>query len=401
MLGDFFKKLFTGSGKLPKEPAKKVPSKIRYKKAGEKVKIKKHLSLRKKTQAKRKKRFARREGRESKPLASITKYANNPVIAPDEAILWRSWQTFNPAAVYLEGKIHLLYRAIGDDGVSRFGYANSFDGFSLDEHPRTPAYREQVETVSTVRTLTSGGSFAGCEDPRMVYVKEDDRIYITYTSCVNGLRVALSSITREDLLAKRWIWKPSQHISAPHEVHKNWVLFPEKINGKYAIIHALSPLSIAYVDSLDFNGTHVLSHYSPGKSTDDRWDSYIRGAGPPPIKTDYGWLLFYHAMSHRNMSEYKVGAMLLDLDDPTHILCRSYAPVLAPEELYETHGYKGGVVYVLGAVVKDGTLLLYYGSADSYVCVAYADFNEFLSELRAGEVIKPLQRRAVKRPSRK
>ena len=344
----------------------------------------------------RKRRPARKKPHQEKSFTSVVKHIDNPIISPDQSVPWRSWQTFNPAALYLNNKVHLLYRAIGNDGVSRFGYANSIDGFHIDEHPTEPAYREKIETASVVQTPTSGGSFAGCEDPRMVHILEEKTIYITYTSCVNGLRVALSSINEDDFLGKRWNWKKPQHISAPHEVHKNWVLFPEKINGSYAFLHALNPISIAYVDSLDFNGAYIPSHYSPGKPTDSRWDSYIRGAGPPPIKTEYGWLLFYHAMNHRMMAEYKVGAMLLDIHDPTKILYRSHAPILAPEELYEKHGYKGGVVYILGAAVKDNTLLLYYGGADSYVCVAHAKFDTFLSELMAGAAAsfrhKPLKR---------
>ena len=347
------------------------------------------------------KRSVKKSLSQKEPFVTVTKHGGNPIISPDPSVAWRAWQAFNPAALYLDQKVHLLYRAIGNDGVSRFGYANSSDGFHVDMHASSPAYRESVETATTIpHTLRSGGSFAGCEDPRMVYIEEDATIYITYTSCVNGLRVALSSIRKDDFLAHRWHWRQPQHISAPHEVHKNWVLFPEKFHGKYAILHALNPISIAYVDTLIFNGTYIQSHYHPGTPTDDRWDSYIRGAGPPPIKTAHGWLLFYHAMHHSDMSEYRVGAMLLDLDDPTTVLHRAHAPVLTPEEEYETHGYKGGVVYLLGAVVKDGTLLLYYGGADSYVCVAHADLAAFLSELRTGAT-PLLQRKRLKRAVKK
>ena len=321
---------------------------------------------------------------EEKTFESVEKFNKNPIIKPDARINWKSWQTFNPTALYLNNSVHLLYRAIGNDGVSRFGYARSENGFTIDECPPKPAYRETDETVRyTAHVPYSGGSFAGCEDPRLVYMKDEETIYLMYTSCIDGLRVGLSSIAKDDFLAQRWKWKTPQLISPPGEVHKNWVLFPEKIRGKYAICHALNPISIAYVETLDFNGTYISSHYNPGEPS-ERWDSYMRGAGPAPLKTDEGWILFYHAMNHRARSEYKVGAFLLDQENPIIIRYRSHMPIITPRETCETHGYKGGVVYTLGSVIKEGTLFLYYGGADSYVCVAHAPLNEFLKELKTG-----------------
>jgi predicted GH43/DUF377 family glycosyl hydrolase len=127
----------------------------------------------------------------------------------------------------------------------------------------------------------------------------------------------------------------------------------------------------------------LKSTYAP-TCRENGWDTCIRGAGPPPIKTKYGWLLFYHAIDKRDPGKYKVGAMLLDLNDPTKILVRSPEPVLEPSEVYEYNGFKGGVVYASGAVLKDGKLLVYYGAADSYIGVAYADFDRFLEELIEG-----------------
>jgi predicted GH43/DUF377 family glycosyl hydrolase len=127
----------------------------------------------------------------------------------------------------------------------------------------------------------------------------------------------------------------------------------------------------------------LKSTYAP-TCRENGWDTCIRGAGPPPIKTKYGWLLFYHAMDKHDSGKYKVGAMLLDLNYPTKILVRSPEPVLEPSEVYEYNGFKGGVVYASGAVLKDGKLLVYYGAADSYIGVAYADFDRFLEELIEG-----------------
>ena len=85
---------------------------------------------------------------------------------------------------------------------------------------------------------------------------------------------------------------------------------------------------------------------------------------------------------NNDWSKYKVGAMLLDLDDPTKILYRAQQPVLEPEKLYENKGYKPGVVYVSGAVIKDENLFVYYGCSDSYVGVAHANLNTFLESMK-------------------
>lgn len=332
-----------------------------------------------------------------KPSFSVKKITHNPIIGPKKENFWESWRTFNPGAILIEGKVHFLYRAIGNDGISRFGYANSKDGFELDERHPTPVYQDSGVCGKYIcYSLASGGSWGGCEDPRIVRIDEGDKIYIIYTSCSDGLRIGLSSIKVNDFLNKKWNWSSLRLISPPGEVHKNWIIFPEKINGKYAILHSISPkISVAYVDSLDFKeGEYIQSYYHPGIPS-KKWDSYLRGPGSTPIKTKYGWLLFYHAMSYQNMGKYKVGAMLLDLKDPTKILYRSQKPILIPNEYYEMNGFKPGVVYVIGAVVKDDELILYYGSADNYVCVAYANLEEFLKELTK-KIKKPFKKRLLK-----
>jgi predicted GH43/DUF377 family glycosyl hydrolase len=198
--------------------------------------------------------------------------------------------------------------------------------------------------------------------------------------------MALTSISINDFLQKKWKWKSPILISPPEELHKNWVIFPEKINGKYAILHRIIPnIEVAYLDDLDFNQDpfiHSLHLSTPQKNNNSGkcWDKQIRGPGAPPLKTKEGWLLFYHAMDH-DWSKYKVGVMLLDINDPTKILHRAKNPVLVPDELYENNGFKSGIVFVSGAVIKDENLLIYYGCSDSYVSVAYANLNIFLEAL--------------------
>lgn len=312
----------------------------------------------------------------------LTRSEENPIISPKPENAWEAWQTFNPGVILIDNKVHFFYRAIGEDGISRLGYAVSSDGFTIDERLAYPAYEHEVgERTFNIFSYFSGGSFGGAEDPRPVRVDEEDLLYMTYTACDNGLRVALTSIKLEDFLKKEWKWKKSALISPPGEVHKNWLIFPEKINGKYAILHSIKPnIQIEYVGSLEFDNTEYINSFHGGGPQKRCWDKWLRGAGAPPIKTPVGWLLFYHAMDN-DWSKYKVGAMLLDLKDPTKVLYRAKEPVLEPSEDYENNGYKGGVVYVSGAIIKDGNVLVYYGAADSYVGVAYASLDEFLSAL--------------------
>jgi predicted GH43/DUF377 family glycosyl hydrolase len=337
------------------------------------------------------------------PYLVLKKLARNPIISPKAENYWEAWQTFNPGVILLDGKIHFLYRAIGEDGISRFGYAASDDGFTINERLPYPVYEHTVGRKSNVPTFSiysfaSGGSFGGAEDPRLVRVNEESALYMTYTACDEGLRMALTSIEVKDFLQKKWNWKRPVLISPPGEIHKNWVLFPEKINGKYAILHSISPeIAIAYRQSLEFQeGDYIQSYYDGDRREKNCWDNWLRGPGAPPIKTNCGWLLFYHAMDENDPGKYKVGAMLLDLNDPTKVLCRSQEPILEPDRDYENNGFKVGVVYVSGAVVKDEKLLVYYGASDSCVSVAYANLEKFLTELT--QTAKPkLKARTLKK----
>ena len=314
----------------------------------------------------------------------LKRVRENPILAPQTDNAWESWQTFNPGAVLLDDNVHLLYRAIGSDGLSRVGYAVSKNGFLVDERLMEPVYEHTISQRSyNVYSLASGGSWGGCEDPRIVRVDDEDKLYMTYTACDSGgLGVALTSIGVSDFLNRQWNWRRPVIISAPGEVHKNWVIFSEKINGKYAILHSINPtIQIAYLDCLDFDvNNYIVSHHG-GLTRAGYWDRWVRGVGPPPIKTSEGWLLLYHAMNG-DRGKYRVGAMLLDLNDPTKVLYRSRQPVLEPKEYYENNGSKAGVVYASGAVIKDGKLLIYYGAADCYVCVAWAKLDVFLDALK-------------------
>jgi predicted GH43/DUF377 family glycosyl hydrolase len=318
----------------------------------------------------------------------LKRHHANPILKPNQENTWEYDATFNPAAIHLEDKIHLIYRAIGANGMSVLGYASSCDGLTIEERLESPVFvasgfdqNKKREDGLLSPQYVSGGSWIGCEDPRLTHV--GDRIYMTYVSFdgCNPPGVALTYIKVEDFLKKKWNWKKPVLISKTGEIQKNWMLFPEKINGKYAVLHSITPhISIEYIDDLEKDGLVIHSEKKPGKD-ENRWDNIVRGAGAPPLKTDFGWLVLYHAMDRKDPNRYKVGAMILDSNDPTKILYRCSHPILEPAESYENEGAKSGVVYVCGAVIKDETLFVYYGGADSVVCVATANVNEFLSDI--------------------
>ena len=316
-----------------------------------------------------------------KKQIELKRVAHNPIIEPESHKYWESKAAFNPSAIYHDGKVHIIYRAIGDSDISVLGYTRSNDGFSFNKNLKEMAYyhksKQAVEKdLAPIINYSSGGGWGGgCEDPRLTLL--GDTVYMIYTAFDGwgSLRMALS---------RRWNWKEPALISPPGEIHKNWVLFPEKIKGKYAILHSFAPkILIDYFDSLDeLDGKKFInSNNTRPVDLSRTWDSWFRGVGPSPIRTKYGWLIIYQAMDHRNSDRYRIGTMILNVKDPTKILYRSKEPILEPEEWYENEGYKSGVVYSCGAVVKDGELFVYYGGADKVSCVATANLDKFLEEL--------------------
>ncbi|OGI74342.1 hypothetical protein A2W67_02835 [Candidatus Nomurabacteria bacterium RIFCSPLOWO2_02_40_28] len=312
----------------------------------------------------------------------------NPIIEPNAESYWESKATFNPTALEHDGKVHIIYRAIGDTDNSVLGYVKSSDGHSIEKDSKKLAYyHKNIQPVSKMAThinyCSGGGWGGGCEDPRLTLL--GDKVYMIYTAFDGwgSVRMALTSISLDDFVSKHFDWKRPVLISPPHQIHKNWVLFPEKINGKYAVLHSISPkIMIDYFKSLDEldgnNFIYSVHQASPLWQTRDR---LVRGVGPSPLKTPYGWLVLYHKMDKHENHRYKLWAMILDAKDPTKILYNSHQAILEPDEWYENEGYKGGVVYSCGAVVKDGQLFVYYGGADKVSCVATTNLDKFLEEL--------------------
>ncbi|MGC9968482.1 MAG: hypothetical protein ABSC29_02000 [Minisyncoccia bacterium] len=308
----------------------------------------------------------------------LARFEGNPIIAPIAEHKWESRATFNPAAIFLNGKVRILYRAMSDDNTSTIGYASSVDGVHITKRLQEPIYapREDFEQKNVP------GANSGCEDPRLTQI--GDTIYMCYTA-FDGKgppRVAFTSITAKDFDDHKWNWTKAVLISPPGLEDKDAALFPKKIGGKYWFLHRLgSDIWIDSTENLDFDGkTKFLGGKILMQPRASEWDSKRIGGTSPPIETEYGWLLFYHGISRRT-NHYNVRAALLDLKDPTLVLYRTHDPLLEPDMPYEKQGMVSNVVFPCGAVMMKNQLYVYYGGADKFVCVATLDMNVIVQGL--------------------
>ncbi|MBU2473933.1 MAG: hypothetical protein KKG91_04290 [Candidatus Omnitrophica bacterium] len=332
--------------------------------------------------------------RAKKVFASLKRFYNNPIIVPNEANDWEADATFNPAALYDNGKVHILYRAVSKGGLSSFGYASTKDGLNIEKESIELSYvpREEFEGIHTrpsQRTdlYKSGCGWGGCEDPKLTAI--DNKVYLTYVA-YNGYshpRIALSTIEREDFLNKQWNWEKPKLISAPGVVNKSGCILPEKVKGKYVIFHRIFPhILIDYRDDLRFDDGRWLEAKAKITTRPGMWDSRKLSVGATPIKTEAGWLVIYHAVDDRDDTRYKVGAMILDLKDPAKVLYRTTNPILEPDEHYENEG-KPGVVYPCGAVVLGEELFVYYGGGDRVVCCATAQMKQLIKSVKKDKAV--------------
>lgn len=294
----------------------------------------------------------------------VSRFAGNPILAPREGVDFEAHGVFNPAAIGLDNTFHIYYRAMSSDDTSTFGYASSKNGFVIDERSNGPVYvpREDFEKKSH-----PGNS--GCEDPRLVEL--EGAIYMTYTAYDGNVpRVAITNISKKDFLKKDWSkWSIPQIITPADVPNKDACIFPEKTAHGYVFLHRVNDSICAYIlKTLDFEKEKVTSCIEIIYPRKGMWDGRKVGIASPPIKTKAGWVLLYHGVSATGT--YRVGAVLLDLADPTMVLSRTAVPLFEPEEDYELKGVVPKVVFPCGVVQKGTTLFMYYGGADKVVGVA-------------------------------
>jgi predicted GH43/DUF377 family glycosyl hydrolase len=306
----------------------------------------------------------------------FVRYRFNPVLKPVPENWWESKAVFNPAVLYRDGRIHLLYRAIGEyeHYISRIGYAVSDDGYNFERVSSAPVFQPEEEYERW-----------GCEDPRITEI--EDELYMTYVALERPARKGGGP--PKTALAKTKDFHKFKRIGVitpPSADDRDVVLFPEKIQGRYVMLHrphnwigneygTLKPsIWIAY--SQDFKNWEEHKLVMKPK---EKWEEVKIGAGPPPIKTNEGWLLIYHGVDDKKV--YRAGATLLDLKNPSEVISRTNKPILEPHEEYEKHGDVPYVVFPEGVIVIDSRLLVYYGAADKYIGVAEVELDELLGIL--------------------
>lgn len=310
-------------------------------------------------------------------VRELRRFEENPILEPIKEHPWESEYVFNAGAIWLKEKVYLLYRAMGKDGVSHLGLAVSHDGLHLVERLESPVFEPVAEWEKM-----------GCEDPRLTLL--DNRIYMLYTA-YSGItaQIAMASIDVEDFLNYRWERWKRHGLLFPGLSDKDAILFPHKFNGRYAIYHRIHP-SIWVSFSTNVEAPWSLDDHRIliGPRAGRVWDGVKVGAGAQPILTKYGWLLIYHGVDFADV--YRLGVLLVALNDPGKVLYRSPNFILEPKESYEV-GVEGvsqvpNVVFTCGAVGMtsqemlddNDEIIIYYGAADTVIAAAKAKVSELI-----------------------
>ena len=307
----------------------------------------------------------------------LQRVGTTPILTPRTTVPWEKDAVLNAAAIYANGQFHLFYRAVahnpGDRNRSCIGYAWSEDGVHFHRLDEPVLAAGEVAEESK-----------GVEDPRITRI--DDTYHLVYTAW-DGKIAQIARATSRDL--RHW---QRQGIMFGYDImghNKNAALFPEKINGEYALIHRPlgfgafndagedKPLDMWISSSPDLRHWH--GHEILLQSRRDRVPFEYRkiGIGGAPMKTDAGWLLVYHAVDQQRV--YRLALVLLDYADPRRVLRRSDLPILEPEAGWEIEGDVTNVVFTCGTILRDNTLWVYYGGADTVIGLAQGDVSDFLA----------------------
>ncbi len=296
----------------------------------------------------------------------LHRWEGNPALTVED-VPFRANTVFNGTPIVTEDGVYLLLRIEGQSGYSYFALARSPDGlhFTIDEKP--------------VMLPAKEGNFAiyeekGIEDPRITVI--DGVCYVMYTAVSGyGSRIAL---------AKTHDYVNYERIALVSEPgNKDGILFPRKINGRYARLDRPIGLDrgsiwISYSpDLVNWGDSQVVITPRSGY-----WDEFRIGASVTPIETDQGWLEIYHGVKMTSAGPiYRIGVVLLDLEDPSQVIKRGDQPILSPREEYERIGDVGNVCFACGAVISDnGEMKIYYGAADTSICIATCTLNQILKE---------------------
>ena len=296
-----------------------------------------------------------------------TRYEGNPIICTDD-IPFRCNTVFNAGAAKVGDEYVLLLRIELLDGRSCLGVGRSKDGYHFEIADKPVMMSADYEPFKTYEAR-------GVEDPRVTEI--DGEFFISYTAYSKyGPRLGL---------AKTKDFRNIERICLASQVdNKDAVLFPEKIGGRYARLDrpvafggGKADIWISYSEDLCHWGSSQVVMEARG----GYWDHDRIGAAAPPIKTEQGWLEIYHGVKEVTGAPiYRLGAVLLDLEDPSKVVGRSDYPILSPREIYERVGDVFNVVFSCGGIVeRSGEVRIYYGAADTCICLATMCMDDLLS----------------------
>ncbi len=342
------------------------------------------------------------------------RFPQNPIISTKDILPSQPGfvieSVLNPGVFQFEGKTWLLLRVaerpiqkegmvsfpilLADGRLEILEFEKSDPNLRLDD-ARMVGYKNKtyLSTISHLRLVCSddGINFYEPSDfPTKIFGQpplenfgiEDCRVslmdgvfHLTFTQVSeNGVGVGLMR-TRD--------WRNFSRdgmIIPPH--NKDCALFEEKIGGKYFCFHRPSGIELGgnfiwLASSPDL--LHWGNHQCILRTREGFWDSARVGAGAAPIKTEAGWLEIYHGADAKN--RYCLGAILLDLDDPSKVLARSHDPIFSPEADYELTGFFGNVVFTNGHIVRGDEITMYYGASDEVICGATLSVSEILKHI--------------------
>lgn len=331
----------------------------------------------------------------------ITRHEANPIVVPGE-YEWRKVTVFNPAVIMDNDKFYMIERTAGSLTPCKnyLGLLESEDGVHF-----THVVDQPVLTPDEL-----GFPYGSVQDPRIV--KIDDTFYLNYAlrPCAmnyypTGAGIPERSIpeypdgwgnepghwlTRSGIVSSTDLihWK---HVSdtTPLEINdRDNILFPETINGKYVLLRRpeeyigtpygtdKAAMWITYSDDL----IHWDEPKLLAKAENMDWESRKIGGSTPPIRTDKGWLVLYHGVDDQIV--YRVGAMLLDLDNPELVIARTHHFIMEPETYYEKFGFQiPNVIFPTGNIVKDDLLYIYYGVTDTAIALATVPVSDLVNHI--------------------
>ena len=292
--------------------------------------------------------------------ALFVREPRNPIIRPEDVPM-PCKAVCNPGAVEFEGEVLLLLRVIDPNDRSSLVVARSKDGIG--------DWRIEREALLAPQEWFDDW---GCEDARITYLADREEYVIAYAGYSRfGAGVCLAT-TKDFRTATRLGM-------VIHPYNKDAVLFPEKIAGRYRMLHrpTMAPLEDVWIseseDLLHWGAPRCVLHESdrPG------WQGGKVGAGPPPFRVDDGWALIYHGVERSESHwTYRAGMALRDGDVPERLMSRWPEWVFAPEESYEHTEDGQGIVFPTGIVRRDGHQFMYYGAGDRFVGLVVTDLEK-------------------------